>query len=167
MSSRALESAERPLALHWRKEGGVSIALGRTMLPHVDPSSSCGGQKKDNQFLRKYWSFEPPGLSRGGTLAADNYEWQFDYVLPGSTPESIEGLDDSWIVYRMKATIDRGILAQNIITRKHIRVVRTLDTAALELFHEMVLCTLFHVKLSPVNWRSVSTIPGMTRLTIH
>ncbi|KAI4222276.1 MAG: hypothetical protein L6R36_006275 [Xanthoria steineri] len=107
----------------------------------------CGGQKKDDQFLRKYWSFEPPGLSRGGTLAADNYEWHFDYVLPGSTPESVEGLDDSWIVYRMKATIDRGILAQNIITRKHIRVVRTLDTAALELFHEMRVDNTWHDKI--------------------
>lgn len=144
MSSRAAESAERPLALHRRAEGGVSIALDHTIRFHVDHSYSCGGQKKDDQFLRKYWSFEPPGLSRGGTLAADNYEWPFDYVIPGNTPESVEGLDDSWIVYRMKATIDRGILAQNIITRKHIRVVRTLDTAALELFHEMV-CMLLHV----------------------
>lgn len=38
----------------------------------------------------------------------------------------------------MKATVERGILAQNILARKHVRIVRTLDTAALELFHEMV-----------------------------
>lgn len=38
----------------------------------------------------------------------------------------------------MKATIDRGVLAHNVLARKHVRVVRTLDTAALELSHEMV-----------------------------
>lgn len=78
------------------------------------------------------------GPRRSETLAADNYEWPFDLVLKGDTPESIEGLDDTWLVYRLKATIDRGILAQNIITRRHVRVVRTLDTAASELTHEMV-----------------------------
>ncbi|KAL8947436.1 MAG: hypothetical protein Q9222_006282 [Ikaeria aurantiellina] len=78
-------------------------------------------------------------IRRGETLAVGNYEWPFDYVLPGDTPESVEGLDDSWIIYRMKATIDRGFLAQNVLARKHVRIIRTLDTAALELSHEMVV----------------------------
>ncbi|KAL8647696.1 MAG: hypothetical protein Q9226_006329 [Calogaya cf. arnoldii] len=133
MSSRAPESAECPFAIHRREEGNVSIAPGKTTRLHVDRPYSCGGQRKDHRFLRQTWSFELPG----GTLAADNYEWPFQYILPGNIPESVEGLDDSWIVYRMKATIDRSILAQNVVTRKHVRVVRTLDTAALELSHEM------------------------------
>ncbi|KAL8981611.1 MAG: hypothetical protein Q9205_003651 [Flavoplaca limonia] len=84
---------------------------------------SCGGQKKVDQFFRKNWSFDIPGFSRGGSLPADNYEWPFDYILPGHFPESIEGLDDSWIVYRMKATLDRGVLAQDKVIRKHVRVI--------------------------------------------
>ncbi|KAL8799187.1 MAG: hypothetical protein Q9182_006087 [Xanthomendoza sp. 2 TL-2023] len=90
------------------------------------------GQKKDDQFFRHYWDFTDP--KRAETLAADNYEWPFDLVLQGDIAESIEGLQDTWIVYRMKATIDRGVLAQNVIARKHVRMVRTLDTAALELY---------------------------------
>ncbi|KAL8783001.1 MAG: hypothetical protein Q9213_004958 [Squamulea squamosa] len=96
----------------------------------------CGGQKKDERFLRRNWDFVVPHR-RGETLAVDNYEWPFDHILPGNTPESVEGLLDCWIIYRMKATIERGILAQDIIVRKHIRLVRTLDTAALALSHEM------------------------------
>ena len=60
-------------------------------------------------------------------------------ILPGSTPESVEGLADTWLVYRMKATIERGILQQNLVARKQVRVIRTLDTAALEFAHAMVI----------------------------
>ena len=60
-------------------------------------------------------------------------------ILPGSTPESVEGLTDTWLVYRMKATIERGILQQNTVARKQVRVIRTLDTGALELAHAMVI----------------------------
>ena len=60
-------------------------------------------------------------------------------ILPGSTPESVEGLTDTWLVYRMKATIERGMLQQNSVARKQVRVIRTLDTGALELAHAMVI----------------------------
>ncbi|KAL8920538.1 MAG: hypothetical protein Q9172_004465 [Xanthocarpia lactea] len=114
-----------------------NVRLRFTGERRVGCGSGGGGQKKDDQFFRHTWEFVIPGPRRGETLAADNYEWPFDYALPGNISESVEGLDDSWIVYRLKATIERGILAQNIVTRKHVRVVRTLDTDALELSHEM------------------------------
>ncbi len=60
-------------------------------------------------------------------------------ILPGSTPESVEGLTETWLVYRMKATIERGLLQQNSVARKQVRVIRTLDTGALELAHAMVI----------------------------
>ncbi|KAL8815306.1 MAG: hypothetical protein Q9223_005548 [Gallowayella weberi] len=104
------------------------------------------GQKKDDRFFRHYWNFTDP--KRAETLAADNYEWPFDLVLQGDIAESIEGLQDTWIVYRMKATIDRGVLAQNIIARKHVRVVRTLDTAALELCQEMAVENTWEDKIN-------------------
>lgn len=59
-------------------------------------------------------------------------------ILPGSTPESVEGLTETWLVYRMKATIERGMLQQNSVARKQVRIIRTLDTGALELAHAMV-----------------------------
>lgn len=59
-------------------------------------------------------------------------------VLAGSTPESLEGLHDSWIIYRMKATIERGLLQQNFVARKQVRIIRSLDPTALELAHSMV-----------------------------
>lgn len=42
-------------------------------------------------------------------------------------PESIEGLRDSWIIYRMKARIERGFMVKDEIIRKNVRIVNTLD----------------------------------------
>jgi arrestin-related trafficking adapter 4/5/7 len=67
-----------------------------------------------------------------------NYEFPFEVLLPGDTPESVEGLYDCWIVYRMKATIARGRLAHKLHARKHLRVVRTLDPSSLEISHATV-----------------------------
>ena len=95
--------------------------------------------KHEDEFLRRTWEFVCNHSKRSSeTLPAGNYEYPFDMILPGSTPESVEGLPDSWIVYRMKATIERGILQQNSVARKQVRIIRTLDTAALEMAHAMV-----------------------------
>ncbi|KAL6714581.1 hypothetical protein ACLMJK_008006 [Lecanora helva] len=93
--------------------------------------------KQEEEFFRKTWDFQNNGKRNSETLPAGNYEYPFDLILPGSTPESVEGLSDSWVIYRMKATIERGILQQNPVARKQVRIIRTLDTAALELAHAM------------------------------
>ena len=86
------------------------------------------------EFMRRTWDFK----RNTDTLAAGNYEWPFETIIQGCTPESLEGLSETWVVYRMKATIERGMLQQNSIARKQVRLVRTLDPAALELSHAMV-----------------------------
>ena len=90
--------------------------------------------KYEEEFLRHTWDFKKSTEA----LPAGNYEWPFDMLIPGSTPESLEGLHDSWIIYRMKATIERGMLQQNIVARKQVRIIRSLDPTALELAHSMV-----------------------------
>ena len=90
--------------------------------------------KQRREFYRKSWSF-----ANAETLPAGNYEYPFEAMLSGTLPESVEGLPlPCWVVYRMKATIDRGILASNIYATKHVRVIRTFDPSALELVHNMV-----------------------------
>lgn len=82
-----------------------------------------------------------PGSSSKSTtyLPAGNYEWPFELVIPGSMAESIEGLPDSHIIYRLKATVARGKLAYDLHAHKPVRVVRTLDPSALELAHAMTV----------------------------
>lgn len=91
------------------------------------------------QFLRRDWDFQNNGRRSAESLPAGNYEYPFEMILPGSTPESIEGLSDSWLIYRMKATLERGLLQSNAVVRKQVRVIRALDTSALMLAHELVI----------------------------
>lgn len=95
---------------------------------------ASGSHRIEDRFLRKTWDF-----GKGGqTLPADNHAWPFEWALPGATPESIEGLPKSWNIYRLKATIERGIMQQNVVARKHVRIIRTLDPSDLELSLGMV-----------------------------
>lgn len=70
---------------------------------------------------------------RSNTVPTGNYEVPFSAVLPGLMPESVEGLPGGSIVYKLEATIDRGKFHQPLVAKKHIRVVRTLTTDAVEL----------------------------------
>lgn len=53
--------------------------------------------------------------------------------------ESVEGLSDSHIIYKLKATVARGKLAYDLHAYKPVRIVRTLDSADLELSHAMTV----------------------------
>lgn len=71
------------------------------------------------------------------TLPAGNYEYPFEYHLPGDTAESVEGIPEASITYRLKATVGRGKFAYDLHAHKHIRVIRTLEPGALEILHAM------------------------------
>lgn len=100
-------------------------------------SSSSKKSAKERTFFEKTWTFRDTGKSKTETLKADNYEYPFDVVLEGSLPESVEGLSDSFVMYRFKAEIGRRI-SKDIVVRKPLRIIRTLDSSALELAHAMV-----------------------------
>jgi hypothetical protein len=97
------------------------------------------GQKVDKTtaLLEHRWpSFVgTPGKSM--TLPAGNYEYPFEFTMPGDTCESVEGIPEASITYRLKATVGRGKLAYDLHAYKHLRVVRTLEPGALEFLHAM------------------------------
>ncbi|EXJ54385.1 hypothetical protein A1O7_09724 [Cladophialophora yegresii CBS 114405] len=102
-------------------------------------TSSMSGRRtsyKEKTFFEKSWTFRDAGKGKTEVLQPDNYEWPFSTILEGSLPESVEGLKDAWIIYRLKAEISRK-RGKDIVIRKPLRVVRTLDSSALELSHAM------------------------------
>lgn len=104
------------------------------------PSTSASGGRKswrERVFYDKTWRFRDPGKGKTEILPAGNYEYPFDVVLEGSMPESVEGLSETWVMYRFKAEIGRKY-AKDIVARKPLRIIRTLDPSALELSHAMV-----------------------------
>lgn len=90
-------------------------------------------------MYRYNWDFVLPGARLfGETLEKGNYSWNFEHVVPGNWPESVEGLPDTHIIYRLKATIDRGLLQPKASIRKHLRIIRTLEPSSLELCQPVV-----------------------------
>ncbi|VBB80206.1 Putative protein of unknown function [Podospora comata] len=75
--------------------------------------------------------------SRGTTLGPGNYEWPFQVMLPGNTTESVEGLREASITYRLKASVVRGKFASDLSAYKRLRIIRTLESSALEFLHAM------------------------------
>jgi len=109
--------------MSWQVTSASSISAKRTAA-------------KEKSFLEKSWTFRDPGKGKTETLQPDNYEFPFDLVLEGSLPESVEGLSENWIAYRFKAEIGRKY-TKDIVIRKPLRIIRTLDSSALELAHAM------------------------------
>lgn len=68
-----------------------------------------------------------------------NHTFPFEFKLPGLMSESIEGLpSDTYISYDLKAVIERGVLAKDIISHKHLRVIRTPGDDPLEFMDAQV-----------------------------
>ena len=88
---------------------------------------------KDNEFLKQTWQFVNPGKHSTEVLDPGNYEWPFEYIIPGDSPETIDGSRYFWCHYRFKATIERGTFQSNVVDRDRIRVLRVFDSDALEL----------------------------------
>ncbi|CAI4036335.1 hypothetical protein SMKI_15G1750 [Saccharomyces mikatae IFO 1815] len=66
------------------------------------------------------------------TLVKGNYEFPFSAIIPGSLLESVEGLPNAAVTYTLEATIERP-KQPDLICKKHLRVIRTLATDAVEL----------------------------------
>lgn len=106
---------------------------------HLPSSATAGSRKswRERVFYDKTFRFRDAGKGKTELLQAGNYEYPFEVFLEGSMPESVEGLSETWVMYRFKAEIGRKY-AKDIVARKPLRIIRTLDPSALELSHAMV-----------------------------
>lgn len=84
-------------------------------------------------------STTPANVPTTHILPAGKHEFPFEVILPGNLDESVEGLEEGQVVYKLVATIERGRFANNIVRKKHIRVVRTLGPDVLELNQTMCI----------------------------
>ncbi|ERF75512.1 hypothetical protein EPUS_08326 [Endocarpon pusillum Z07020] len=119
---------------------------GVSKVANRNSTSSSKKSAKERTFFEKTWTFRDAGKNKTETLEADNYEYPFDIVLEGSLPESVEGLSDSFVMYRFKAEIGRRI-SKDIVIRKPLRIIRTLDSSALELAHAMTVANVWPNKI--------------------
>ncbi len=84
--------------------------------------------------------------TKGVTLPAGNYEWPFELMINGDTTESVEGLREASIRYKLKATLARKLL-HDLHAEKPLRVIRTLEASALEFLHAMSIENIWPNKI--------------------
>lgn len=65
-------------------------------------------------------------------INAGYHEWNFSFKMPSNLDQSIEGLPTNWVVYNLKAHVDRGYMSKQLSASSHIRVIRTLGRDLLE-----------------------------------
>lgn len=102
-------------------------------------STGTTGQRvdKNTTILEHRWAPFVGVHGKSTTLPAGNYEYPFEYMFPGDSAESVEGIPEAAITYRLKATVGRGKLAYDLHAYKHLRLIRTLEPGALEYVHAM------------------------------
>lgn len=57
------------------------------------------------------------------TLSAGQHKWDFELLLPGDLPQSLEA-EGGQVLYRLKATVERTAFLQNIVKKQVIQVIR-------------------------------------------
>jgi hypothetical protein len=94
-----------------------------------------GGMAAGEVSDKKTFWHEERHLGTSGThkINSGTIEWPFEFQLDPSMPESIEGMNSTYIVYDLHASISRpGWNAKDIVTHSHVRLVRTLGPEQME-----------------------------------
>ncbi|CAG8537392.1 10322_t:CDS:2 [Acaulospora morrowiae] len=80
-------------------------------------------------------------------LQPDNYHWDFELVLPGTLPETIEGCERGSIDYRLKAIAERPTLAINFTAKRKVTIQRCLLPSSLEYMQSMIVSNIWTDKM--------------------
>lgn len=90
-------------------------------------------EKRRREWFGEEWELWSSVGGLGQNLGPENYQWPFQRVLPGSLPESVIGIDRSWLRYQFMVILERGPLAKDWCEKKEVRVIRTPDPTSPEL----------------------------------
>jgi hypothetical protein len=104
---------------------------GKRKIRWYQSSSVSHSAIEDKQI---FWNQEQKlGVETAHKINAGSMEWAFEFELPPSMPESVEGMRETYIVYHLQASVSRpGWNAKDIVAQEHVRLVRTLGAASME-----------------------------------
>ncbi|RIA83235.1 hypothetical protein C1645_469656 [Glomus cerebriforme] len=95
--------------------------------------------KGEEKILYQHdWIFLP-GDKDYHVLKPDNYHWDFELILPGTLPETIEECKYGSIKYILKAVAERNTFALNLHTQRKVTIVRSLLPDSLEYMQTAVV----------------------------
>lgn len=113
----------------------ITLTGTRKVAWHINNTVSPQPITQKTAFLTENLNLFPvEGGHRNKThkINAGYHEWDFSFKLPYDLDESVEGLPTNWVVYNLKAAVDRGYMSKHLSATSHIRVIRTLGRDLLE-----------------------------------
>ncbi|GBC07090.1 hypothetical protein RclHR1_07240001 [Rhizophagus clarus] len=80
-------------------------------------------------------------------MKPDNYHWDFELILPGTLPETIEGCQHGSVKYTLKAIAERHTFALNLHTQRKVTLVRSLLSGSLEYSQGVIITNNWNNKI--------------------
>lgn len=106
-------------------------------------------------FLTEHLTLFPVSGShtKAHKINAGAHEWDFKFKMPSHLDESVEGLPTNYIIYNLKASVDRGYMSKPLLATSHIRVIRTLardlmETVPMEQLNEDIWASKIAYKIT-------------------
>ncbi|KAF7732032.1 hypothetical protein EC973_007137 [Apophysomyces ossiformis] len=91
--------------------------------------------KQERTIIDHKWQFVPAigtVQKKTQTLPAGQHKWNFEFLLPGDLPQSLEA-EGGRVTYRLKAIVERPAFIHNMVKKRSVRLVRCMLPSEFEL----------------------------------
>ncbi|CAI2182426.1 14149_t:CDS:2, partial [Funneliformis geosporum] len=105
---------------------------GKSKLAWADGVGSGQYYLNEERILFQHdWIFLP-AKKQCTVLAPDNYHWDFELILPGTLPETIDRCELGKLGYKLKAVAERPAFALNLHSERKVTLQRSLLPSSFE-----------------------------------
>nr|CAG8542492.1 12669_t:CDS:2 [Entrophospora candida] len=117
---------------------------GKSKISWTDDKGPAQYHHSERRTLFQHdWIFLPAEKNYH-VLKPDNYQWDFELVLPGTLPETIDVCEkNNYINYTLKAIAERHTFATNLQTRRTVKIQRCLLPTSLDLIQSVVVSNVW------------------------
>ncbi|KAL7334835.1 hypothetical protein PS15p_200406 [Mucor circinelloides] len=95
--------------------------------------------KQEKDIIEHRWQFVPimdQAHKKAYTLGAGQHKWDFELLLPGDLPQSLQA-EGGQVIYRLKAVVERTAFLQNIVKKRAVQIVRCMLPSEFELIQTL------------------------------
>ncbi|CAG8532557.1 10506_t:CDS:2 [Ambispora leptoticha] len=97
-------------------------------------------------FYQHEWTFLP-AKKNYHILSPKNYCWDFELILPGILPETVEGCENGYVHYKLKAVAERHKFALNLNTQRAVHILRCPLPTSLDCTQSLVIANTWSDKV--------------------
>lgn len=132
------------MKVSWSEGKGLFMLLLKEILSHcVCMRSGIGHHqhyhKQEKDIIEHRWQFVPimdQAHKKAYTLGAGQHKWDFELLLPGDLPQSLQA-EGGQVIYRLKAVVERTAFLQNIVKKQPVQIVRCMLPSEFELIQTL------------------------------